>query len=143
MIIGRPTIYSEELLEKSVHYLANFEELGDEIPSNVGLALYLGVHRDTIQVWGGQLKKGEIVHHIDEDSLNNDPFNLMVLPNNAAHRFIHMILKAKKESGDPNKRPCKFCTVYDKQENLRKYGSGRYHLKCENQYRRKRREHAA
>lgn len=34
---------------------------------------------------GRSLKKGETVHHIDGNILNNDPDNLMVLPNQTAH----------------------------------------------------------
>ena len=70
---GRPTIYSEEVLEKTQKYL---EETNDEylaikgkggrvvnhklvvhLPSIEGLARYLQVHRDTIYSWKGQYPK--------------------------------------------------------------------------------------
>lgn len=35
------------------------------------------------------LKSEEIVHHIDEDKLNNDPNNLMVFKTNADHAAFH------------------------------------------------------
>lgn len=38
---------------------------------------------------GRKLKKGEVVHHIDENKRNNHPLNLMVFPNQAAHAAWH------------------------------------------------------
>lgn len=38
---------------------------------------------------GRKLKKGEIVHHIDEDKHNNKYWNLAVLPNQSIHAKIH------------------------------------------------------
>lgn len=38
---------------------------------------------------GRRLRKGEIVHHIDGDSLNNDPSNIAVLKNQAEHARLH------------------------------------------------------
>ena len=65
MKMGSPTKYSDELLGKSLYYLEHFEILGDEIPSNVGLALYLEVHRDTVQVWGKEEGKDEFSYILD------------------------------------------------------------------------------
>jgi len=38
---------------------------------------------------GRPLRKGEIVHHIDEDKHNNEPDNLAVLPNQTFHNAVH------------------------------------------------------
>jgi len=38
---------------------------------------------------GRRLKRGEVVHHIDRDKLNNHPLNLWVFPNQYAHNMIH------------------------------------------------------
>lgn len=38
---------------------------------------------------GRPLLKGEVVHHIDGDKLNNSPDNLQVLPSEKAHGAIH------------------------------------------------------
>jgi hypothetical protein len=38
---------------------------------------------------GRALVPGEIVHHDDDNKRNNDPENLMVLPNQAAHARLH------------------------------------------------------
>lgn len=51
MVIGRPTVYSEETLEKTVDYLENYQSHGDVIPSIVGLARVLEVCRDTVHAW--------------------------------------------------------------------------------------------
>ena len=59
MPVGRPTKYNEELLAKAREYLFKYEELGDVIPSAIGLSLYLDVCRDTLYDWDGQEGKEE------------------------------------------------------------------------------------
>jgi hypothetical protein len=49
--MARPTDYTPALLKKAKEYLANYEELGDAIPSIAGLAVELQVSRDTIYDW--------------------------------------------------------------------------------------------
>ncbi len=41
------------------------------------------------QMLGRPLKKGEVVHHIDGNKRNNDPTNLMIFENQAAHAKFH------------------------------------------------------
>jgi len=49
---GAPTKYTPELIAASYEYLENYKtEYGDEIPSIVGLAVVLGVWRDTLHSW--------------------------------------------------------------------------------------------
>ena len=48
---GRPTKYSDEVLEGAKDYLKNFRELGDMIPSVVGLADELCVTPKTLYNW--------------------------------------------------------------------------------------------
>lgn len=50
--VGRPTKYSEEILEKTYDYLANHENYGDLVPSIVGLACHLRVASNTLYNWG-------------------------------------------------------------------------------------------
>lgn len=45
---------------------------------------------------GRPLKKGEIVHHIDENRRNNHPDNLEILSSQADHARIHMIERIAK-----------------------------------------------
>ncbi len=49
--MARPTIFNTELVEKTAQYLTNWKESGDAIPSIAGLAVYLGINRDTVFDW--------------------------------------------------------------------------------------------
>lgn len=49
---GRPTKFNEELKEKALHYIENFQDYGDIVPSIEALALELGVSRSTVYLWG-------------------------------------------------------------------------------------------
>ena len=58
--MGRPTKYSQEIMVKSLDYMERFDtEYGDEIPSVGGLAVALGVCRDTLYDWSRQDEKSE------------------------------------------------------------------------------------
>ena len=54
---GRPTDYTDEMYDKAIEYITQFKEIEihnaakSEVPSIVGLALYLGVARSTLYVW--------------------------------------------------------------------------------------------
>jgi hypothetical protein len=48
---GRPTKYTEDMLNKSRQYFNEYESLGDKIPSIAGLSCYLGISRETIHAW--------------------------------------------------------------------------------------------
>lgn len=49
---------------------------------------------------GRPLKKGEIVHHIDGNKLNNNPSNIAVLPSQSEHCKIHGFGKRKDGGAD-------------------------------------------
>ena len=51
MATGRPTLYSDEMVEKALNYIENYREVGDQIPSAVGMALELGVAKSTLYKW--------------------------------------------------------------------------------------------
>lgn len=52
MPAGRPSLYTPELLEKAYEYLEVWDAGGDQvIPSIAGLALHIGVCRDTCHAW--------------------------------------------------------------------------------------------
>ena len=51
---GRPTKLTDELLAKAEDYVANYESYGDAVPTAVGLALEIGVHRSTCYEWAKQ-----------------------------------------------------------------------------------------
>ena len=52
---GRPTKYTPELLEKAHQYLVEWPDITfpckSPIPMIAGLALYLGINKDTIYAW--------------------------------------------------------------------------------------------
>jgi len=65
-MIGRPTDYSDEILEKTKFYLANYKSLGDIIPSIAGLACYVKIGRQTIYNWGKDDDKKEFLYILEE-----------------------------------------------------------------------------
>jgi hypothetical protein len=78
---------------------------------------------------GRKLRKGEVVHHIDENRSNNDPLNLKVKRSAADHRHEH----GKKNNKAPRaKNPIIQCACgcgttflkYDSVNRPRKYVSG-------------------
>ena len=56
---GRPTKYSQEIIDNSNDYLVNFAENGDVIPSIEGLSEHLNIARSTIYEWQKQEGKEE------------------------------------------------------------------------------------
>jgi DNA-packaging protein gp3 len=57
--IGRPTKYTPELIDKAHRYITDFNHYGAVFPSHIGLALYLGLHTDTIYAWQKEEGKEE------------------------------------------------------------------------------------
>jgi hypothetical protein len=57
MPIGRPSKYNELTLEITENYIRNYAQYGHAIPSNAGLSIVLGVHRDTVQSWANDPDK--------------------------------------------------------------------------------------
>lgn len=49
---GRPSKYSEEILEKCREYLKDYESTGDVIPSHIGMFLFINVGKSTAYEWG-------------------------------------------------------------------------------------------
>lgn len=56
---GRPTDYNEQTIPKTLDYLKNYKDYGDEIPSIAGLSVVLDVARNTIYDWASQEDKRE------------------------------------------------------------------------------------
>jgi hypothetical protein len=64
---GRPTNYSDEILEKTKEYInGGWQNTGDAIPTIEGLAVYLGVSRRVIYKWRDEEDKQEFMHILDE-----------------------------------------------------------------------------
>lgn len=69
---GRPTKYSQEMVDKAIHYLDNYKDYGDVVPQIAGMAVALGINRDTVYAWcsdpgklefSGTVKAIEIAQH--------------------------------------------------------------------------------
>src|SRR5882672_6331482 len=43
---------------------------------------------------GKSLPKGAIIHHIDKNPSNNNPWNLVICPNQTYHNLIHQRMRA-------------------------------------------------
>ena len=53
MAAGAPEKYSEEMIEKVEHYLANYKSIPyeDEVPQMASIAILLGIGRSTLYEW--------------------------------------------------------------------------------------------
>jgi len=92
------------------------------------------------QKLGRHLVKDEVVHHEDEDTLNNSPNNLKIFKNNATHFLYHLEQKALKTCGNRNWRKCHRCKKYDDPKNL-STREPYYHKACAAAYARERRKY--
>lgn len=96
------------------------------------------VHREIAEkLTGIHLPNGSIVHHLDENKLNNEPSNLVICQDIAYHCLLHARMRAFKATGDPSARPCCRCGRYDSIENLNTSGTQHYHASCNAEHVRK------
>lgn len=56
---GRPSKYTPELLEKATHYVENYKEYGDAVPTIVALCLEIDVAYSTAFEWSRDPNKPE------------------------------------------------------------------------------------
>lgn len=59
MGMGRPSKYTTALIESGWYYVKHWRGIGDEIPSNAGLAVHLHISRSTLQDWANDEAKVE------------------------------------------------------------------------------------
>jgi hypothetical protein len=88
--MGRPTKYSTALLEKAQHYLDNYEEYGDVIPSAVGLALVLDIRRSTLYEWAKAEDKKAFTDILDNINKRQEQ---ILLNNGLSNKFNSNITK--------------------------------------------------
>lgn len=87
---------------------------------------------------GKPLRRGAIVHHVDENPLNNTPTNLVVCPDRSYHMLLHRRQAAYDACGHYDWLRCRFCGKYDDPVNLHVHRSERgknyriYHNVCAN-----------
>jgi hypothetical protein len=73
------------------------------------------------KILGRELKYPIVVHHANENRLDNSNANLVVCPDRKYHKLLHARMKALSECGNPNLRKCFICGVWDDPENLVRY----------------------
>lgn len=76
------------------------------------------------EMLGRALTDLEVVHHVDEDKMNNSPKNLQLFATQAEHLSHHKCLRAMQECGNPDYRKCPFCGHYDNPEEMVKQRAG-------------------
>ena len=66
--VGRPSKYTEEVLEKARAYAKNHlvDGSNDVIPSIEGLSIYLGISRETVRDWAKQPEKAAFSAIVEE-----------------------------------------------------------------------------
>lgn len=94
---------------------------------------------------GHSLPMGAVVHHVNENRLDNRKENLVICPSRAYHNLLHARMRAQEACGNPNWRRCRRCKSYDQLKNLRVYQNQNttayWHPSCEARYNKnKRRE---
>lgn len=87
---------------------------------------------------GKRLPRGAIVHHVNEDRLDNRPSNLVICTA-GYHRVLHQRMNALAASGNPDYRKCNVCKAYDDPARMTNRGTSYRHRACHAaaEYRRK------
>ena len=88
--MARPTKYSQEIVEKAQHYLDNYEEYDDIIPSIAGLSLVLGLCRETLRLWSKDEDKEEFLGILEAI---NQKQECVLLDNSLTGKFNSTITK--------------------------------------------------
>lgn len=83
---------------------------------------------------GRRLRGAEEVHHVDGDTLNNAPSNLVICQDRAYHSLLHVRTRIVRAGGDPNtQKICNACTRVldlDRFHKLRSNASNGRHAYC-------------
>lgn len=85
---------------------------------------------------GREMPAGVQVHHVDYDSSNSVPGNLVICPNQDYHYLLHVRTDALNACGNANWRKCQFCKTWDAPEKMVQKNRVNYHALCRNQARR-------
>ena len=93
--MGRPTKYNTALLEKAQHYLDNYEEYDEVIPSAVGLALVLDITRSTLYAWARDEDKKVFSHILDNINKKQEQIILRKGLNNEFNSNITKLVLGK------------------------------------------------
>ena len=91
------------------------------VPSHprADVSRYVSEHILAVEISIGRfLEKEEVVHHINENKLDNRISNLMLLKNRREHNILHRRMRALKECGNSDWLRCSLCKTWDSPENL-------------------------
>jgi hypothetical protein len=87
---------------------------------------------------GRLLLPSEQVHHIDLNPGYNRLRNLVLCPDDATHKFLHQMQRARAACGHPDWRKCPFCKRWDDPTVMRDRGKHMEHPDCNREYQRNR-----
>lgn len=87
---------------------------------------------------GRPLPAGAEVHHVNGIRDDNRPENLVICPDKAYHKLLHVRMAALAECGNASYRKCPFCKQYSGPSGMLHNKSSRYfyHSACKAEYRR-------
>ena len=67
--VGCPTKYTRNMPAQALEYLETYKDMGEEVPTRAGLAMYLGINKNTVAVWCDEKGKetfSSVVNMIDK-----------------------------------------------------------------------------
>jgi hypothetical protein len=87
---------------------------------------------------GRPLPPKAVVHHVNRDTGDNRPSNLVICEDAAYHNLLHQRMRALAACGHADWLKCPYCKRYDARENLSVYrrdtGHAGHHVACHNRY---------
>lgn len=107
MRTGRPSKYTDEVIEKTNNYLHNFhtlkidEDLNEVVPTHCGLADYLGVTKGTIYNWAEEHE--EFLDMLSEIKQKQEKLLLSMGLLNKTNSTITKLMLAKHDYSDASK----------------------------------------
>lgn len=66
MTAGRPSLYTPELLARAREYVVGYKDMDEVLPTVAGLALHLGISRETCYAWQDDPEKAVFSDILDE-----------------------------------------------------------------------------
>ena len=87
---------------------------------------------------GKRLPCDALIHHVDENGLNNKNGNLVICQNIGYHKLLHQRMRALSACGHAAWRKCKFCKKYDDTTKMVQYRNQTmfHHKECAQEYQR-------
>jgi hypothetical protein len=95
---------------------------------------------------GKPMPVGAEVHHVNEQTSDNRPENLVICPDREYHMLLHARQRAQDACGNANWRHCCYCKQYDDPSNMSaratrgKLLNSFWHKACAAEYQRKRKQ---